>query len=88
MRRDGPAEDLELYRWFEKSRDADHLASSRRSGAVILYDGSGRERMRWKFRTGVISHWEGPMQPPKAGKTFTIEAMIVAHEGLEPVVRL
>src|SRR3954467_6413619 len=36
---EGEADDIELFRWFEKSRDADHLASSRRSGAVILVDG-------------------------------------------------
>lgn len=82
--REGEADDLELYRWYEKSRDADHLVSSRRSGAVILVDGGGRERMRWKFRTAVITHWEGPDRPPKPGKPFTIEAMAISHEGLEP----
>ena len=81
--REGEADDLELYSWYEKSRDADHLASSRRSGCVILVDGAGRERMRWKFRTAVITHWEGPDRPPRPGKPFEIEAMGVAHEGLE-----
>jgi phage tail-like protein len=85
--REGESEDLELFRWFEKSRDADHLASSRRSGAVILVDGAGRERMRWKFRAGVITHWEGPADPPRPGRVYAVEALEVAHEGLEPVVR-
>ena len=85
--RDGEADDLELFRWFEKSRDADHLASSRRSGAVILVDGTGQERIRWKFRTGVITEWEGPEEPPHPGKPFTIETLGVSHEGLEPILR-
>lgn len=87
--RDGEADDLELYRWWEKSSVADHLASSRRSGAVILVDGSGRELMRWKFRTALLSAWEGPGpdRPPRPGKAFTIDAMEIAHEGLEMVLR-
>lgn len=86
--REGESEDLELYRWFEKSRDADHLASSRRNGAVILVDGAGRERMRWKFRAGVITGWEGPEQPPRPGRSYPVETLEVTHEGLEPVVRM
>src|SRR5687767_6219632 len=41
--KDGETDDLELFRWYEKSRDADHLASSRRNGSVILVDGRGHE---------------------------------------------
>ena len=85
---DGEADDLELFSWFEKSRDADHLASSRRSGAIILVDGSGQERMRWRFRAGVIMEWEGPDQPPRPGKPFQIQTLAVAHEGLEPLMKL
>lgn len=86
--REGETDDLELFRWYEKSRDADHLASSRRSGAIILVDGLGRERMRWKFRTAVITSWEGPSQPPRPGKPFQIETLEIAHEGLETVLRM
>ena len=86
--REGEADDLDLFRWYEKSRDADHLTSSRRSGSVILVDGLGRERMRWKFRTAVITTWGGPSQPPRAGRPFAIELLEIAHEGLEPVLHL
>ena len=86
--REGESEDLELYRWYEKCRDADHLASSRRSGAVILVDGAGHERMRWKFRAGVITGWEGPLEPPRPGKAYAVETLEVTHEGLEPVARM
>jgi hypothetical protein len=44
--------------------------------------------MRWKFRAGVITEWEGPSDPPRAGKPFAVETLTVAHEGLEPVFRL
>lgn len=86
--REGESEDLELYRWYEKCRDADHLASSRRNGAVILVDGKGQERMRWKFRAGVITGWEGPLDPPKPGRGYVVEQLEVTHEGLEPVLRM
>jgi phage tail-like protein len=86
--RDGETDDLELYRWYEKSRDSDHFASSRRSGFVILVDGAGHERMRWKFRTALITAWDGPKKPPKPGHSFEIEGVEIAHEGLEPVIRM
>jgi len=85
--REGETDGPELYRWYEKSRDGDHLASSRRTGAVILVDGRGVERMRWRFRAALISVWEGPQKPPRDGRPFTIEAIEITHEGLEPVFR-
>ncbi len=84
--REGETDDLELFRWYEKSRDADYLVSSRRSGSVILVDAAGRERMRWRFKAAVITTWEGPTQPPRPGRPFEIESVEIAHEGLEPVL--
>ncbi len=85
--REGETDDLELWRWYEKSRDADHLASSRRSGSIILVDGAGREKGRWQFRTAGITGWAGPLAPPRPGRPFAIETLEIAHEGLEPVFR-
>ncbi len=85
--RDGEADDPELYVWMEKNKGGSVLASSRRSGSVILVDGSGEEIMRWRFRMAVVAGWEGPERPPQPGEPFRIERLDVVHEGLELVLR-
>jgi phage tail-like protein len=85
--RDGEADVPDLFRWMERGRGGAVFASSRRSGAVILVDGAGQELMRWRFKMGVVSDWEGPAREPAPGETHAIEKIEIAHEGLEWVIR-
>lgn len=56
--------------------------TKRTSGSIILLDESRKPALRWNFREGWPSKWEGP---PLNGKTseVAIETMEIAHEGLE-----
>jgi phage tail-like protein len=56
--------------------------TSRRSGAIILLDEARQQALRWNFREGWPSKWEGPALNGKTSEV-AIETMEIAHEGLE-----
>ncbi len=83
---EGEADGPDIFRWYERGREADHMASSRRSGSVILVDRRGLEVARWKFRHAMVSGWDGPAEAPDPAEPYAIGRLEVTHEGLEMVI--
>jgi phage tail-like protein len=54
----------------------------RRNGSIILLDDQRQAVVRWNFREGWISKWEGPAFNAKSNEV-AIETIEIAHEGLE-----
>ncbi|HWA72758.1 MAG TPA: phage tail protein [Polyangiaceae bacterium] len=75
----GYTAEKKLWDWRKKVIDG---KTSRASGSIILLDEARQPALRWNFREGWPSKWEGP---PLNGKTseVAIETMEIAHEGLE-----
>lgn len=53
----GITTDMQLYRWYSEILNG---GARLRDGAVILTDELQKDRMRWSFRNGFITKWEGP----------------------------
>jgi phage tail-like protein len=68
-----------LWDWRKKVIDG---KTSRTSGAIVLLDEARNEALRWNFREGWPSKWEGPALNGKTSEV-AIETMEIAHEGLE-----
>jgi phage tail-like protein len=75
----GWTKDKGLWIWRKKVLDG---KTSRTHGSIVLLDESRAVALRWNFREGWPSKWEGP---PLNGKTseVAIEMLEIAHEGLE-----
>lgn len=53
----GITTDLQLYRWYHEIL----MGGARlRDGAIVLTDELQKDKLRWSFRNGFISKWEGP----------------------------
>jgi phage tail-like protein len=68
-----------LWLWRKNVIDG---ATQRSSGAIILLDEARQPALRWNFREGWPSKWEGPALNGKTSEV-AIETMEIAHEGLE-----
>jgi len=68
-----------LWDWRKKAIDG---TTQRTAGAIILLDEARRPALRWNFREGWPSKWEGPGLNGKTSEV-AIETMEIAHEGLE-----
>ena len=68
-----------LWEWRKNVIDG---KTKRASGAIILLDESRAPALRWNFREGWPSKWEGPALNGKTSEV-AIETMEIAHEGLE-----
>jgi len=68
-----------LWDWRKKVIDG---TTQRTAGAIILLDEARRPALRWNFREGWPSKWEGPGLNGKTSEV-AIEMMEIAHEGLE-----
>jgi phage tail-like protein len=55
--------------------------TSRASGSITLLDEARQPALRWKFREGWPSKWEGPALNGKTSEV-AIESMEIVHEGL------
>ncbi len=77
----GFTQDKELWTWRKTTLDGE---TERRSGAIILLDEARQEVLRWNFREGWISKWEGPALNSTANE-IAIESLEIVHEGLELV---
>jgi phage tail-like protein len=53
----GITTDLQLYRWHLEILNG---GARLRDGAIILTDELQKDRIRWTFKNGWISKWEGP----------------------------
>jgi phage tail-like protein len=77
--RRGVTRDAELWNWRKTVVDGN---LDRRNGSITLLDDARNEVVRWNFRNGWISKWEGPALNAKANEV-AIETIEIAHEGLE-----
>lgn len=77
----GYTKDQELWKWRKKVIEG---KTERKTGIITLLDEARQPALRWRFSEGWPSKWEGP---PLNGKTSeaAIEAMEIAHEGLEMI---
>jgi len=77
--RRGVTQDADLWNWRKSIVEGD---IDRRNGSIVLLDDKRNEVVRWNFRNGWISKWEGPTLNAKANEV-AIETIEIAHEGLE-----
>jgi phage tail-like protein len=70
--------DRSLWEWRKKVIDG---KTQRASGAIVLLDEARNEALRWNFREGWPSKWEGPALNAKTTEV-AIETLEIAHEGL------
>lgn len=75
----GWTKDKALWEWRKKVIEG---KTSRASGSVVLLDEARNEALRWNFREGWPSKWEGPGLNAKTSEV-AIETLEIAHEGLE-----
>jgi phage tail-like protein len=68
----------ELWEWRKKVLDG---RTERQSGAIVLLNEAHEEALRWNFREGWPSKWEGPTFNAKNNEV-ALETLEIAHEGL------
>lgn len=71
----GITDSLDLWNWYQGS-DRD-----RRTGAIILLDEQGVEKLRWNFAKAWVTKWTGPAFNA-TGNNIAIESLEIAHEEL------
>ena len=75
----GWTKDRSLWNWRKQVIDG---KTKRASGAIVLLDEARQPALRWEFREGWPSKWEGPALNGKTSEV-AIETLEIAHEGLE-----
>jgi phage tail-like protein len=75
----GFTQDKDLWDWRKKVINGQ---TERQSGSIVLLDEGRNEALRWNFRDGWPSKWEGPSLNAKNNEV-AIETMEICHEGLE-----
>jgi phage tail-like protein len=75
----GFTNDQSLWNWRKLVIDG---KTSRASGSIVLLDEARQPALRWNFREGWPSKWEGPALNAKTSEA-AIETMEIAHEGIE-----
>ncbi|HEX6049247.1 MAG TPA: phage tail protein [Gemmatimonadaceae bacterium] len=75
----GWTSDRKLWDWRKKVIDG---KTERQSGTIVLLDEARNPALRWNFREGWPSKWEGPALNAKTSEV-AIETLEIAHEGLE-----
>lgn len=79
----GYTDNVKLWEWRKSAMDRETL---RKGGAIILQDEAGEEVMRWTFREGWVSKYEGPSLNSTSNEA-AIESIEIVHEGLELEVK-
>jgi phage tail-like protein len=74
----GWTKDRSLWNWRKQVIDG---KTQRASGAIVLLDEARQPALRWEFREGWPSKWEGPALNGKSSEV-AIESLEIAHEGL------
>lgn len=74
----GYTDSIELWEWRKKVLDG---KTERQSGSVVLLDEARQPVLRWNFREGWPSKWEGPSLNAKNNEV-AIETLEIQHEGL------
>jgi len=75
----GISTDKSLWTWFQQVLKGQ---VQRASGTITLLDSARNPVLRWQFREGWPSKWEGPSLRGK-GNDVAIETLVIEHEGLE-----
>jgi phage tail-like protein len=75
----GFTQDRSLWNWFKRVLDG---TVQRSSGTITLVDSARNPVLRWNFREGWPSKWEGPALNGKCNE-IAIETLVIEHEGLE-----
>jgi phage tail-like protein len=75
----GWTQNQDLWKWRKKVIDG---KTERQSGTVVLLGEDRSPVLRWNFREGWPSKWEGPALNAKTSEV-AIETLEIAHEGLE-----
>jgi phage tail-like protein len=75
----GWTKDKSLWQWRKKVIDG---KTQRNNGSIVLLDEARNEALRFNFREGWPSKWEGPALNAKTSEV-AIESLEIAHEGLE-----
>jgi len=68
-----------LWKWRQKVING---KTERQSGSIVLLDEARNPALRWNFREGWPSKWEGPALNAKTSEV-AIETLEICHEGLE-----
>jgi phage tail-like protein len=74
----GFTDSRELWEW---RRQVIEGRTQRKSGTIQLLDEARRPALKWNFREGWPSKWEGPALNAKNNEA-AIEKLEIAHEGL------
>jgi phage tail-like protein len=74
----GYTENLELWGWRKTTEDGQ---TERRDGVIILLDEARQPVLRWIFRQGWISKYEGAALNSTTNEA-AIESIEIAHEGI------
>lgn len=72
----GYTQNRELWNWRKSTIDG---LTERKSGAVILRDEAGEPALRWEFREGWVSKYEGPALKATANEA-AMESIEIAVE--------
>ena len=72
----GYTQNRELWEWRKTTIDG---LTERKSGAVILRDEAGEPALRWEFREGWVSKYEGPALKATANEA-AMESIEIAVE--------
>jgi phage tail-like protein len=77
----GYTDATELWEWRKTVLDG---RTERRAGTITLLNEAREPALRWEFREGWPSKWEGPALNAKNNEV-AIESLEIAHEGLRLV---
>jgi phage tail-like protein len=72
----GYTQNRELWEWRKTTIDG---LTERKAGAIILRDEAGEPKLRWEFREGWISKYEGPALKATANEA-AMESIEIAVE--------
>ena len=75
----GYTDSHELWEW---RRQVIRGQTQRKSGTIQLLNEARQQALKWNFREGWPSKWEGPALNAKNNEV-AIESLEIAHEGLE-----
>ena len=75
----GMTRDLALWEWRKTVMDG---VTERKSGSITLLNEAREAVLRWNFKEGWPTKWEGPSMNA-TGNEIAIETLEIVHEGLE-----
>lgn len=74
----GFTQDKSLWNWFQTVLNG---AVQRANGSIVLLDAQRNAVLRWSFREGWPSKWEGPYLNGETNEV-AIETLVIEHEGI------